>query len=925
MKYIVSILLTFTLIVALSHDIWATHNRAGEITFVHEPLAGQPYRYLFTITTYTKVEGGGSAGADRDTLEVDFGDGSDLGKAPRINGNGGGGVDIGNNIRHNIYEISHSYPAPFNYVVSMKDPNRIDGIVNIQFGQSVDIPFFLQDTIFFRDPQFFGLNSSPILLQPPIDYGNVGYPFIHNPNAFDVDGDSLYFELISPKADINNDVPIYQYPDEVSPGPDNNISLNSNTGEFIWDAPQQAGIYNIAFLIREFRNGVQIGNMIRDMQVLVEDVDNQPPAIEPLNEICIIAGETLEIELSATDPNSPEQTITVSAYGGPLEIDNPASLQAIPGFSSQENSYSVKGKEIVKANFIWPTICDHIFSDAYTVVIKAEDDFFYLNEPLPLADLETWQITVAAPAPTGLTATIQDKDIELAWDAPYICQDSYKFRGFSIWRSVGCDSLILDECQLGLGGTSYQKIAEGIQGNTYTDDKAVPGVLYAYRVIAEFADAFTNGAPPTPLNVVSSIASENVCIELPQDIPIITHVDIEVTATDNGQVWVRWSKPLAIDLDTMVNNAPYRYELYRAEGFEGNDFELVTTYEYTTFGETHDTTYLDVAPLLNTKETPYRYKVAFLSAGELVGETEIASSVFLEIDPGDNQLTLSWNFNVPWFNEEYLIYQETSPGVFNEIISTTNTSHVIEELVNGVEYCYYVEASGTYGSEGLPDPLINRSQIMCESPIDTVPPCPPVLSVSNDCDLDLVEWTDELQNLLEWTNPTGEDCDDDIVGYEVYYSSPFNPDYEVLEELNSPFRTSFEHLLESSLAGCYAVAAIDSFDNISPYSNIVCVENCLDFELPNVFTPNGDGDNDLFIPRNSRFVSSIEMNIYNRWGGIVYETTDPLINWDGTDQASGTDLNEGVYFYVCAVKERTSDGVELVSEELSGYIHLIRK
>lgn len=130
-------------------------------------------------------------------------------KLPRING-GGNGVPIGNNIKYNIYEISHSYSAPFNYVFSMQDPNRIDEIINIQLGNSVDIPFFIEDTIFFRDPQFFGFNSSPILLQPPIDFANVGYTFIHNPNAFDPDGDSLHFQLIPPKQNPFNDVPFYQ-------------------------------------------------------------------------------------------------------------------------------------------------------------------------------------------------------------------------------------------------------------------------------------------------------------------------------------------------------------------------------------------------------------------------------------------------------------------------------------------------------------------------------------------------------------------------------------------------------------------------------------------------------------------------------------------------------------------------------------------
>ena len=87
----------------------ATHNRAGEISYTSQPLPDQPYRYRFTITTYTKT-GGDSEAADRDTLEIDFGDGSPKGYAPRTNG-GGNGVEIEDNIRWNIYQITHTYPG----------------------------------------------------------------------------------------------------------------------------------------------------------------------------------------------------------------------------------------------------------------------------------------------------------------------------------------------------------------------------------------------------------------------------------------------------------------------------------------------------------------------------------------------------------------------------------------------------------------------------------------------------------------------------------------------------------------------------------------------------------------------------------------------------------------------------------------------
>ena len=89
-----------------STEAMATHNRAGEITYKHIPTAGEPYRYAFTITTYTK-RSGPSGPADRDTLDIGFGDGS-FGRAPRTNGPGLQGEMIGDDIYLNIYEVTHS-------------------------------------------------------------------------------------------------------------------------------------------------------------------------------------------------------------------------------------------------------------------------------------------------------------------------------------------------------------------------------------------------------------------------------------------------------------------------------------------------------------------------------------------------------------------------------------------------------------------------------------------------------------------------------------------------------------------------------------------------------------------------------------------------------------------------------------------------
>jgi gliding motility-associated-like protein len=67
-------------------------------------------------------------------------------------------------------------------------------------------------------------------------------------------------------------------------------------------------------------------------------------------------------------------------------------------------------------------------------------------------------------------------------------------------------------------------------------------------------------------------------------------------------------------------------------------------------------------------------------------------------------------------------------------------------------------------------------------------------------------------------------------------------------------------------------------------------------KLPNVFTPNNDGQNDCVSLANAARFLTVTYAIFNRWGNKVYETSDGAACWDGKN-AQGNDLSEGVYFF----------------------------
>ncbi|HOB28104.1 MAG TPA: gliding motility-associated C-terminal domain-containing protein, partial [Bacteroidales bacterium] len=241
------------------------------------------------------------------------------------------------------------------------------------------------------------------------------------------------------------------------------------------------------------------------------------------------------------------------------------------------------------------------------------------------------------------------------------------------------------------------------------------------------------------------------------------------------------------------------------------------------------------------------------------------------------------------------------------------TEFIDTGLINGNNYCYKVLAYGHYSAPGFVTPLENWSQEICAIPIDIEPPCSPILHVTADCN--------SLSNILTWQNVITY-CDaNDFSHYQVFYSPTIHDDFTLLVNTTD---TSYIHTLASTVAGCYYVVAVDTNNNASLPSMKVCsdINSCDLYSLPNVFTPDGDGYNDLFQPFPYDFVEKIHLLVYNRWGNLVFETQDPDINWDGTNMNSGRPVPDGVYYYLCEVYEWRLEG--LTSRLLNGSITIIR-
>lgn len=908
-----------------SSSLQATHNRAGEI-IVEQVGDCRPdsRRVKATIITYTRTS---SADADRDTLTICWGDGI-CERVARSNGSGSPprGEPLENDIKRNFYIAFHTYSGFGSYRISMTDPNRNAGILNVNFPLSVNIKFHLETIFTLSNPVNSGCNSTPRLNTPPINFGCVGYPFTHNPGAEDPDGDSLAYYFAVPLQGRDSIVPNYRFPDQISPGPNNRLTIDAITGDIRWESPVQAGEYNLAFVIVSYREGIAIDTLLRDMQIIIEDCDNEPPTLAIANEeICVIAGQLVQFPVTAGAPvTDVGQRVRLVAYGGPFALaDSPAVF--LPNNTGYADDPLVR-------TFRWQTTCNHISDQPYNVVFRAVDNF--LGDSVGSATLRTVRIKVIGPPPQDVTAEGSGGQVEISWELPYDCEftDNNYFRGFTVWRRNSSNQFVPDTCQPGLAGRGYTKITiNPVRGQrdgryTFTDTDVVRGQTYCYRVLANFARQTAGGL--FFYNLAESMPSAEACMQLNRDLPIITAVDVVTTDASNGQINFCWLKPPPEGLDTLQQPGPYRLVLRRATGQTNNpaDFSpLGVEYNSSSFAGLAEGCYLDSG--LNTRDNAYSYLIDFYTAGssQPLGTPSTASSVFLQPAPTDNAVVLNWSEQVPWDNLSYTIYSIDTNGNPDSIGITNLPPFRVEGLINGEEYCYLVRATGDYAVPGIPAPLLNRSQRSCTRPVDNVAPCPPTLTVESFCDKGLdCRDEDTRINTLRWTNPM-QLCatTDDVTGYRLYYKPGPEGQAVRIAEINEAELLTFDHLTVDGVAGCYAVTAIDTFFNESEPSAYVCVDNCPVYILPNAFTPNGDSQNDLYTPYEYCFIERVDFQVFNRWGQLVFRTSDPMLNWDGTNER-GEALAEGTYYYRCQVFERRVSGIVAVAEPLSGYIELVR-
>ena len=208
------------------------------------------------------------------------------------------------------------------------------------------------------------------------------------------------------------------------------------------------------------------------------------------------------------------------------------------------------------------------------------------------------------------------------------------------------------------------------------------------------------------------------------------------------------------------------------------------------------------------------------------------------------------------------------------------------ELSSAIAGTYYLIVNDTYH-------CADTSAIITV-PSAAVPPAAPGYD-----NMVVLKGTTATLNILNWQ--TGL--------YSLYATSiPTNPD-----QTNSTGHFITGPIMDDTAV--YVVLVTGSCTSMAPVE-IKAIEK-FDLVIPNAFTPNGDGVNDIFRIKYPFLVRSATMTVFNRWGQKVFESSDPAAGWDGT--LNGLIQPMGNYVYFILYTDLNS-----AKRKISGNVMLIR-
>lgn len=701
------------------------------------------------------------------------------------------------------------------YYVSWERCCRNDIIKNIVDPGATPMAFYMEFPSPYPNNGDFMANSSIEFTRDPLNYLCVGEPFKYNFFARDPDGDEIRVKMVTPLAGgatsqfAPNPVSVAAPYDDVmwNTGYDVNTNImdgnpdivTDNDTAWIYIVPTQIGVYVISVLCEEYRNGVKIGEVRRELQL---EVLNCPPRFKPIastsltnNRVDVVVGQQTCFDINGVDGNAAEIM--------KVRIDTVGMYKLLTSGEATLNPSDVSGTQNITTKFCWTPKCPLDTSNGTFI------DFIIYDNSCPFTQDDTVRVY------------------------------------FNIIQNPNQEPTILTNLpNATLNIRTGETRCFFVQGSDLD-----LGDQITILPIIDQVDIFNLGATMTP-SVISG--SGNVVGE------------------------ICWTPACGLNIDT-----PFvlRFEIFD----NGCPNQALDTLEIV----------VNLEPILNADPT-------LTPEGSIVGNDNVVNVVLdqqncfsilgEDLDPDD--------IDVYYANVNYDFL--ANGAAWTKVDDATNLERF--------EFCWTPTCDNFYGEDELYIDFLVRDNKCENEKYDTLRITFKIQLPAND-EPAMLRPDSILYNLnagYARTIPViATDADDEDL--MVLSAEPLFPSSVPLRvEMPTLTGNSELNTVLNVFPDCGLQANVDFPVRLKLLSNKFCNENdtierIINFRVaplldlgdplvPNVFSPNGDGINDVFkINLASRTIcpDEFEMIIYDRWGQKLMETKDPAFEWNGDGQFPG--------------------------------------
>ena len=713
---------------------------------------------------------------------------------------------------------------------------------------------------------------------------------IFDHSATDPDGDQLVYSLITPNSGASsfnpapNPAPPPVYPlvswangfSAQNPlGPGATINIDQNTG-LLTAAPQMLGLFVVGVRVQEFRNGTLLNETVRDFLFRVFNCQLQLDAIVPTQEqfptfvnYCqgltvqfpnnSFGGTNYEWDFGVPGTNSDISTQYAPTFTYPAPGNYTAMLVVNPGWPCTDTTFV----DIYVNNQIQTS-----FTSNDSLCIFGNSFDFVASSTGPASTQYNWSF--------GQQANIQSTTGQIVNGVEFSVTGSIPITLTAV--DGLCEAEYIDSIYIFPEPTANITLPENIECEGLTidfEDNSVNANNYEWDFGG--TGSSTNSSPthtfpaPGTYDITLISGSTNTCKDTIVE-TITLYEQLFVTFSSQDSLCITDN---SFDFDGTVSGpigSSFEYDF-------GPSASIPTSTDIDVSGVSFNTTG-DVSVTLTgsflTCTESYTQQIYLYSAPNidfaLVPGNQCApfNAQFIDLSAAETSITYQWDFGdgSSISNLQNPSHLYTTPGNYPVTLTITTSAGCIDTL------------------SLLQADIIN----VRPSPIAGFDVTPDYTDICNS----VVTFIDESQNASKFTY---------IYGDGTEYTGPDSPAHLYLTA-----GTHYPVQMVENEWGCRDTAMNELF--IEPFN----------LYIPNTFTPDGDEFNNVFQPKAYLDIFEWNMEIYNRWGELLFETNDFNIGWDGTIR-NGQFAQDGLYIY--KINYQTCEPNQ-PNYEITGHVNILR-